>query len=317
MSKDKSPLNEIFVKDDKNPIITANDLPYQANTVFNPGATAFKDQTLLLMRVEDRRGHSHLTKAVSKNGIDNWVIDKKPTLTSLPKKHPEELWGIEDPRITYLEEFNKYIITYTSLSEYGPMVSLALSDDFNNFERLGVVMLPENKDAAIFPDRFKERWAMIHRPVPVTKCIGAHIWISFSHDLKHWGDHKVLINARRGGWWDANKIGLSAPPLRTDKGWLLLYHGVKETVSGQIYRMGLALLDLEDPTKVIKRSNEWVLAPDDLHERVGDVGNIAFSCGWIRKDNELRVYYGGADTNICMAKADIREVLQWLIDKGE
>ena len=123
-------------------------------------------------------------------------------------------------------------------------------------------MPPEDKDAALFPVRFNGRWAMLHRPMPAAASVGAHIWLSWSPDLKHWGDHHILLRARRGGWWDANKIGLSPPPLRTDEGWLLLYHGVRMTASGAIYRLGLALLDLDDPTKVIYRSDEWVFEPE-------------------------------------------------------
>lgn len=133
----------------------------------------------LLVRVEDRRGFSHLTKAVSEDGVSNWVIDKKPTLEPDPT-YPEEEWGIEDPRITYVDELGKYAVVYTSYSESGPTVSMALTEDFINFERLGSIMPPEDKNASLFPKKLGEKWMLIHRPIEH----GAHIWISASDSLR-------------------------------------------------------------------------------------------------------------------------------------
>jgi predicted GH43/DUF377 family glycosyl hydrolase len=174
------------------------------------------------------------------------------------------------------------------------------------------VMPPEDKDAALFPVQFNGRWAMLHRPVSSFANMGAHVWISFSPDLKHWGDHQILLPARRGGWWDANKIGLSPPPLRTEKGWLILYHGVRTTASGSIYRLGLALLDLEDPLKVLARSDEWVIGPEESYEVIGDVDKVVFPCGWVIEGDEVRLYYGSADKCIALATARVSEMLVWL-----
>jgi predicted GH43/DUF377 family glycosyl hydrolase len=180
------------------------------NSVFNPGAVLLPDgDTLLLCRVEDRSGLSHLCAARSKNGINGWRIDPRPTLMANPRDYPEEIWGIEDPRITYVPELEQYAVAYTSFARGGPGVSLALTKDFRSFERFGVIMQPEDKDAALLSRRINGYWAMIHRPMTTT---GAHMWISYSPDLRHWGSHKVILVARRGGWWDANKIGLCSPP---------------------------------------------------------------------------------------------------------
>ena len=141
-------------------------------------------------------------------------------------------------------------------------------------QRLGPVMPPEDKDAALFPRRFDGRWAMIHRPSPLRG--GAHMWISFSPDLRHWADHRLLLEARDGAWWDAGKIGLGPPPLETADGWLILYHGAHTTAAGPIYRVGLALLDLDDPTVVLRRSDEWVFGPQAPYERSGDVPQVVF-----------------------------------------
>ncbi len=304
---------ELFQRHGDNPILTAGDWPYPAHTVFNAAACQMGDETVLLVRVEDRRGHSHLAVARSNDGVKNWRIDSKPSFAADPANHPEEAWGVEDPRVTWVDDRRSWIIAYTAYSPSGPLVSLAETKDFKTFSRLGPVMPPENKDAAVFPRRFGNRYAMIHRPV-ASGTAGAHIWICYSPDMKHWGDHRILFQARRGAWWDANKIGLSPPPLETPEGWLVLYHGVRVTAGGSLYRLGLALLDLEDPSRVLHRSDEWVFAPEMPYECHGDVGDVVFPCGWILDEpsGEIRMYYGGADTCLAMATARLSDLLGYL-----
>jgi predicted GH43/DUF377 family glycosyl hydrolase len=304
---------ELFHRHPDNPILTAQDWPYPAHTVFNAGACQRGDETILLVRVEDRRGHSHLTVARSVDGISEWHIDPVPSFAPETKRFAEETWGVEDPRLTWVAERDEWIIAYTAYSQRGPMVSLASTKDFNTFTRLGPVMPPEDKDAAIFPRRIDGRYAMIHRPVSAGSS-GAHIWLSYSPDLIHWGDHHVILHARRGAWWDANKIGLSPPPMETPEGWLILYHGVRHTAGGCLYRLGLALLDLEDPRIVLRRSDEWIFAPEMSYERHGDVGDVVFPCGWILDEatGDIRIYYGGADSCLALATARLPELLDYL-----
>lgn len=309
----KSSYPELFVRYPGNPILTAADWPYPANSVFNAGACQSGSETILLARVEDRRGHSHLTVARSPNGLDQWTIDPLPSFRADPDNYAEEAWGVEDPRITWVPEREEWIITYTAYSASGPLVSLVRTRDFRTFDRMGPVMPPDDKDAAVFPRRFGNRYAMIHRPVSAGSS-GAHIWLSFSPDLTHWGDHHVLLHARRGAWWDANKIGLSPPPLETPEGWLLLYHGVRQTPGGCLYRLGLALLDLERPWIVLHRGDDWVFAPETPYERQGDVNGVVFPCGWIldSANGVIRMYYGGADTCLALATARLSDLLDYL-----
>ena len=150
----------LLLRHPSNPILSGKDWPYSVNSVFNAGATMLADgTTLLLCRVEDRRGLSHLCAARSKNGVDNWLIDSEPTLMPSPIDYPEEIWGIEDPRITFVPELQQYVVTYTSYSRGGPGVSLALTKDFRSFERYGVIMPPDDKDSALLPRRIDGRWA--------------------------------------------------------------------------------------------------------------------------------------------------------------
>ncbi|HEY5256390.1 MAG TPA: glycosidase [Acidobacteriaceae bacterium] len=302
----------LFTRYAGNPILSRKDWPYPVNSVFNAGAARLADgDTLLLCRVEERTGLSHLCAARSANGIDGWRIDSRPTLMANPREYPEEIWGIEDPRITYVPELEQYVITYTSFSRGGPGVSLALTKDFKSFERYGVIMQPEDKDAALLPRKIGGLWALIHRPVTT---LGAHMWISYSPDLRHWGSHKVMLAARRGGWWDANKIGLCSPPIETEKGWLVIYHGVRQTAAGGLYRLGLSLFDLEKPDVCLQRGNSWVFGPEARYEREGDVNNVVFPCGQtIGADGDtVHLYYGAADECIAMATGSIRDLLQWL-----
>lgn len=294
-----------------NPILGPHDFPKMVNAVFNPGATVIDGRTLLLLRVEHRTGLSSLVAATSEDGLTGWEIDPVRGLQSQSDRF-EEHWGIEDPRITRVGD--EYFVVYVGYSTAGPLVCLAKTRDFVKWERSGVLQPPEDKDAALFPTTFGGRWALIHRPAPAMSGVGAHIWLSFSPDLHHWGDARVLLAARQGAWWDANKIGLGPPPLLTKDGWLLCYHGVRVTASGSIYRLGLALLDRDDPTKIIARGNEWVFGPHEPYERSGDVPDVVFPCGWILRDDgdTLHVYYGAADSVVCVAEASLEKLLRHL-----
>ena len=303
---------DLFHRHKLNPILTAADWPYPVNSVFNPGATLLQNgTTLLLCRVEDYRGHSHLCAARSANGMDDWQVDSEPTLFADPDHFPEELWGVEDPRVTFLPELGKFALVYTAYSRGGPGVALALTEDFHEFEHLGLIMPPEDKDAALFPRRIGRNWVLIHRPVSAP---GAHMWLSYSPDLRHWGNHRLMLEARVGAWWDANKIGLSPPPIETPDGWLVIYHGVKMTGAGCLYRIGLALFDLQAPERCLKRGDEWVFGPVEPYEQHGDVNNVVFPCGYtIAPDGDtLHLYYGAADSSIAMATGSIRSILEWL-----
>jgi predicted GH43/DUF377 family glycosyl hydrolase len=303
--------SELFARYEGNPILTAIDWPYTVNAVFNPGVTRVGGETLLLVRVEDRSGLSHLCIARSADGLEGWTIEADRRLLPEVDSEPER-FGIEDPRITLCGD--EYMIVYTGYSNAGPLVCLASTRDFTTFERRGTLMPPEDKDAALFPHTFSGRWALIHRPVAMQPRHAAHIWLSWSPDLRHWGDHTILLPAREGGWWDAHKVGLCPPPLLTDQGWLLLYHGVRVTAAGSIYRLGLALLDVRHPDRVLARSSEWIFGPHASYERSGDVPDVVFPCGWLLDDDgdTVRIYYGAADTSVCVATASLSALLAWL-----
>jgi beta-1,4-mannooligosaccharide/beta-1,4-mannosyl-N-acetylglucosamine phosphorylase len=306
--------NALFKRFQGNPIMTPASWPYPTNAVFNPAAAKLNTETLLLVRVEDMRGFSHLTVARSADGLTDWEIDPEPTLMA-DQSSREERWGLEDPRIVWLEEQKQFAVTYVSFSEGGPVVSLAITKNFKTFARLGTLLPPEDKDACLFPRRFNGRFALIHRPIVRGE---AHMWISFSPDLKHWGDHMPLIMTRHA-YWDCHRVGLACQPIETEQGWMLFYHGVRSTTAGAIYRVGLALLDLNAPWKVLHRSPEWVLGPRASYERIGDVGDVVFPNGAVvhRETDQLYLYYGAADSTVAVATAKLSDCLDYILSCPE
>ena len=304
----------LFTRYKGNPILSVNNWPYPINSVFNPAAVAFNGGVMLLNRVEELSGFSHLTCAFSKDGLTDWVIDEQPTMRpDLTSK--EEKWGLEDPRIVWLEEQKQFAITYTSFSEGGPIVSLAITKNFKTFARLGGLLPPEDKDACLFPRRFNGRFALIHRPIVRGE---AYAWISLSPDLKHWGDHRVLLRTR-SAYWDGARLGLACQPIEIPEGWLLFYHGVRKTTANQIYRIGIALLDKEEPWRVLRRGREWVLGPREMYERIGDVGDVIFVSGGIvmKETNQLYLYYGAADDKVAIAMADMDKIREYIMSCPE
>lgn len=301
---------ELFVRHPANPILTAGDWPYPVNVVFNPAAAEVGGETVVIARVEGLTGVSHLTVARSANGLDGWRIDERPLLEQEPGVE-SELWGLEDARVVWVPELERWVITCTAYGPAGPAVYLATTEDFVTAERHGIVRHPDDKNAALLPHRIGGKWVLFHRPR--TEFGGSHgeILLSRSTDLEAWSSPEQVMRPRAGAWWDSSRIGLGPPPLLTEHGWLLLYHGVKDTVSGCIYRVGLALLDLEEPTRVLHRLPEWVLTPEAPYERSGDVPNVVFPCGLIHdaRSGEVRLYYGAADTSICVATAQLSDLL--------
>ena len=302
---------ELFERHPGNPILTSSDWPYPVNAVFNPAAALVDGETVLLARVEDLRGISHLTVARSANGLDGWHVDAEPLLEPDAGVESEQ-WGFEDPRVVWLPELERWAITCTAYGPPGPAVYLATTTDFRSVERRGVTMPAEDKNAALLPERVDGKWILFHRPsVGAVVGSGGEIVLSRSADLVSWSLPEQVLAPRSGAWWDSRRIGIGPPPMRTEHGWLILYHGVKDTIAGGIYRIGIALSSLEEPAHVTHRLPEWVLGPSADYERMGDVGNAVFPCGALHDatSGTLRLYYGAADTSIAVATARLDDLL--------
>ncbi len=289
-----------------NPILTAGDIPFTCNTVFNGSVVKIDGEYIILLRVEGQHGHSLFALGRSEDGYQ-FELEPLPVMTPAGSGPLQkyEVAGIEDPRVTVLE--GTIYVIYTAFSGYGPCMALARTEDFLDYERLGLISEPGNKDGLLFPRKINGRYARLDRPI--SEGVG-HIWISFSEDLMHWGDSHVLLSPRQG-YWDSYRLGGSCVPIETEEGWLEIYHGVRMTSGGPIYRTGVALLDLDDPTQVISRSPIPVLSPRMEYERVGDINNVVFaSAAVVEPAGEVKLYYGAADTSICVATGRLDELVE-------
>ncbi len=241
---------------------------------------------------------SHLRVARSTDGV-HFIIDEKPFL--FPAR-PDEAYGIEDARITFLD--GKYWITYTAVSEHGPGVGLAVTTNFKTVERVGMILPPPNKDVALFPQKVNGKYLLLHRPM-VSDIGKPSVWLAESTDGIHWGNHRFVFGGRGltnpAFAWEGGKIGAGPAPMLTDEGWLVCYHGADET---HAYALALALLDKDDPSIVLDRSEVPLLTPDLPWEREGFFPNVVFSNGWIRwpESGKIWVYYGAADSGVGLAE---------------
>ena len=276
------------------------DVPWEKSAVLNAAAIHDGGRFHLLYRAVAHNpgdpNRSSIGYAVSDDGVHFERLDQ-PVLVS--NVVPEEAQGVEDPRVTKLGD--TFFMVYTAYDGKRTQIALATSADLIHWERHGVVLsdahFGNNKDAALFPEKIGGRYCMMHRPEP-------DIFVAFSDDLHHWTDHAKIMGPAFD--WEATKIGAGGVPIKTEKGWLIVYHSVDRRMW---YRLGIALLDLEDPTKVIARQPEWILQPEADWELVGDVNHVVFTCGLVLLGRELWVYYGSADTVIGLAKGNIDDFL--------
>jgi len=293
-----------------NPIISPRpDKIWEAGGTFNPGAVSAGDAIHLLYRAVDTNRISRLGYAKMSSGTG------LPFRSSTPVLEPSADWerfGCEDPRITHID--NIFYITYTAFSQRGPRLALASTKDFLHFSKYGLVGPDrDDKDFVIFPERINGKIAILHRleskvQIAYFKDLGAltssqGYWDDY---LKHIDDYEVL---RPEFQWEKFKVGVGPPPIKTDRGWLVIYHGIDVN---QVYRAGAVLLDLHDPEKILSRSKEPILEPKTAFEKQGIVSNVVFPTGAVILEKELLVYYGGADRVCCIASAPIDKFLDEL-----
>lgn len=294
-----------------NPLVALEDVPFRCSDVWNAGVARLGEEYLLLITIEELQGLTSIYRARSRDGR-NFTIEPGPFMT--PSANGEfavyETLGIRDPRITALG--GTHYITYVAESDHGLRLGLARTDDFVRVERMGLVTQVDWTGGALFPEKIGGRYVLLERPNP-----GNSIWISYSDDLEFWGASTVVMTPR-GGYWDPDRVGPAAPPVRIKEGWLLVYYGEKHASSGPLVRLGVAVLDSDDPSRVIARGNIPILSPREKYERVGDVGNVVFSCGMVVEDNgEVKLYYGASDSCICLGTVTVDELLDICRESGE
>ena len=296
-----------------NPVLTKKDIPYPVSTVHNAGVIKHMDNYIMLFRSHIHNGRSIIGKAVSKNGYD-FKVDKKPFIE--PAKSgifaDYEEYGVEDLRINPVE--NNYYLTYSAYSRNGVRIILAQTENFETINRIAPISQPDMRNVVLFPEKIDGKYVRLDRPH--TNIIPWSIWISYSDDLIHWGKSQVVIKPVHYHW-DESKVGPGGPPIKTEKGWLHIFHGVFTTMAGAVYRLGAALHDLKDPSRVIGVSDNWILQPEAPWEISGYVPNVVFTCGTIpEEDGTLKIYWGGADTVMCVGTANIEELIELCINSS-
>ena len=297
-------VQEIVRRYEKNPILTANDMPVSCNSVFNPGAIKFGDKYLLLLRVEDHDRISHFRIATSDDGINFEVWKEAVDIHGGPKYDFYET-NCYDGRITKIDDW--YYIMFCSEARLGCRLGLVRTKDFIRYERLPFASEPEQRNGVLFPEKINGLYARLDRPL--NQYGGGDMWISYSPDLVFWGKSNLVMQTR---WncWDEEKLGPGAVPIKIKQGWLCIYHGVRVNASTRIYKLGVCLLDSNDPSKVIARSKHSILGPKEDYERTGDVPNTVFCNGAILEDNgEVKLYYGASDQVVCLATTTIDDLL--------
>ena len=294
---------DIVYRWEDNPLISICDVGFKCSDIHNAGAVAFEDEILLLVTIEHLSGRRciHLARPCADA---HYQVEHDPFLgpsaDSEYKQH--ESHGVQDARVTFLE--GKYYIMYNSLGDHGFRLALASTEDFHNVKRMGLISEPDTKAGVLFPSKIKGRYARLERP----GC-GSSVWITYSDDLVYWGSSELVICPREG-YWDANRIGAGTPPIKMDQGWLVLYYGVKDTSAGPIYRIGAVILDKQEPTQVIGRTNIPILSPRRNYERIGDLPNVVFPTGAVLDSNGyLDIFYGASDSCICRGSASLDDIL--------
>lgn len=305
-----SNVNPIVKRYEGNPILTKKDVPYPVETVHNAAAVKDENRYIMLFRSHRRNGRSIIGIADSNDGF-HFRVRPEPFMVPATEGifSTYEEYGVEDPRICALE--NNYFITYSAYSRHGVRIGLAQTADFKTVDRVSLITQADYRNVVLFPQKFGGRYVRLDRPH--SEISPWSIWISYSPDLIHWGDSRLVMKPE-SYHWDEMKIGPGATPFRTEQGWLHIYHGVYPTLSGSVYRLGVALHDVDDPAEVIGVSDDWILQPEDPWEVTGYVSNVVFTCGAVpESDGTVKIYWGGADTVMCVGTAQIQDLVDLCI----
>jgi beta-1,4-mannooligosaccharide/beta-1,4-mannosyl-N-acetylglucosamine phosphorylase len=302
----------VIWRSSRNPIVPRDLLP-RSNSIFNSAVVPFRDGYAGVFRVDDTRREMNVHVGRSADGV-TWRISPQPIVFRPADERVTEIQGrfehAYDPRVTWLED--RYYVTWCN-GYHGPTIGLGYTHDFETFHQLDNAFLPFNRNGVLFPRRIGGSYALLSRPSDNGHTPFGDIFYSESPDLIHWGRHRHVM-APIPWTWQSTKVGAGPTPIETPEGWLLIYHGVLTSCNGYVYSMGAALLDLDQPWKVIARGKDYLLSPQVPYEQVGDVPNVTFPCAALVDQalDRLTIYYGGADTVVCMAHGSLSEVVEFV-----
>lgn len=305
--------HDIVWRYSRNPIIPRNAIPC-ANSIFNSAAVACNGQFAGVFRVDDKQRRMNLHAGRSRDGI-HWDIAPEPITWINPDPEIAQFVHRYDPRVVWLED--RYYVTWCN-GYHGPTIGIGYTFDFETFHFLENAFLPHNRNGVLFPRKINGKFAMLSRPSDNGHTPFGDIFYSESPDMIHWGKHRFVM-APKGWTWQSTKVGAGPIPIETDEGWLLIYHGVLTSCNGFVYSMGAALLDLEQPWKVLYRSAPYLLSPQTLYECVGDVPNVVFPCAALydQPTGRIAIYYGAADTVTGLAFTYLTELIDFLKHNSE
>lgn len=293
-----------------NPILTGKDFPVDADikNVFNSGIIKFNDKYIMVCRVEDSALVDRFWLADSDDG---YKFTPRPEPVDMPHEDPEfkeyTAGMYYDPRVTKIDD--AYYMVHAAHSGHTCRLSLVKTTDFEKFEWMGFISETDNRNGVLFPEKIGGLYARLDRPN--TGADTGDIWVSYSPDLMFWGKSSCVFRNYEGIGWAWTKIGPGATPIKTSEGWLTIFHGVRTQCKQHfVYQLGVCLLDLEDPSKVKAMSKKAILIPEEDYELTGQTPSVVFTCGAVVEDNgEVKLYYGGADTVMCVATTTVDRLI--------
>ncbi len=301
---------DVIWRSARNPIIPRDLIP-SSNSIFNSAVVAYNGKFAGVFRCDNKARRMQMHSGQSDDGI-NWTLshDRIRFVADNPKV--EEIVDFQyayDPRVCWLED--RYYVTWCN-GYHGPTIGVGYTYDFETFYQLENAYLPFNRNGVLFPRKIGGKYAMLSRPSDNGHTPFGDIFYSESPDMTHWGCHRHVMSTTDG--WQATKIGAGPIPIETTEGWLLIYHGVLTSCNGFVYSMGAALLDIEQPWKVLYRTRPYILSPQTLYECVGDVPNVAFPCAALADADtgRIAVYYGAADTVTGLAFTQVDELIDFI-----
>ncbi|TWT47529.1 glycoside hydrolase family 130 protein [Botrimarina hoheduenensis] len=300
---------EIVWRHPGNPILGRKPAP-GLQGVYNSAVAVYGNSYVGVFRTEDHTRFPHLHVGWSEDALD-WQIDPEPLVFGNHQHDPADY--AYDPRVVKIDDW--YYITWCG-GHNGPTISVARTKAFRHFERMENAFLPFNRNGVLFPRRIQGKYLLLSRPSDDGHTAFGDIYVSQSPDMVHWGRHRLVMRSggeATGQWWQRTKIGAGPIPIETPEGWLMLYHGVMDTCNGFVYSMGAALLDLDEPWRVLYRTNQHLLTPDADYEVSGHVPNVVFPCAALHDESNgrLAIYYGAADTCTCVAYAHLSELIEF------
>ena len=297
----------------KNPVIPRDLIP-SSNSIFNSAVVPYENEFRGVFRCDDKRRFMQIHSGRSDDGLSWDINNDRIQFDPAPGSEVQDWIYGYDPRVCWIED--RYWITWCNGYAGWPTIGIAYTHDFHQFYQIENAFLPFNRNGVLFPRKINDKYLMLSRPSDQGHTPFGDIYISESPDMIHWGKHRLVMTTQSG--WQSTKIGAGPIPIETTEGWLMIYHGVLTSCNGFVYSMGAALLDIEQPWKVLYRTSPYLLHPQERYEQVGDVQNVIFPCASLvdADTGRLAIYYGGADTVTCLAFCQIEELIDFIISNS-